>query len=378
MPGIFAAIKVWISNLARMGRSALGREQEMVRIRLRRQGKKGQPSYRIVVIDQRKARNGKYLENIGHYNPRTRPTTEIIKEDRALYWLSVGAQPSDAVRRIMDHTGTWERFRRFRDGESMEDLVKEAEDNQAELPSPRTTYPAPGDGKNRNHEHKAARSDSKSSVKDKDEDEQNRQADRPLAKDHDTSDLVDAVVGTFNRPGNTQLNNPNPPANPVKRPELRIERKKEGISENITPNPKKNEKKWRVSLKRERRDPATKNFLKEEYRGCCQICGFTFPKRNGEPHFVAAYIIDFEILDDSANVLCLCPNHFAMFKHGAIEAPDIIDKIKSYKGGPRHSVKVQLIENEEEICFTDRHIIDLIAFLETIGRSHNNPIETDV
>lgn len=122
MPGIFAAIKGWISKLTRFGRSALGRGQYMVRIRSRRQGSKGQPSYRIVVIDQRKARNGRYLENIGHYNPRTCPATEIIKEDRALYWLSVGAQPSDAVRRIMDHTGTWERFQRLRTGESIEDL----------------------------------------------------------------------------------------------------------------------------------------------------------------------------------------------------------------------------------------------------------------
>ena len=121
----------------------------MVRIRLRRQGLKRQPSYRIVVIDQRKARNGKYLENIGHYNPRTRPATEIIVEERALYWLNVGAQPSDAVRRLLEHTGTWERFQRLRAGETMEDLVKEADLNRAELPSPKTNYPAPGDGESK-------------------------------------------------------------------------------------------------------------------------------------------------------------------------------------------------------------------------------------
>ncbi len=121
----------------------------MVRIRLRRQGLKRQPSYRIVVIDQRKARNGSYLENIGHYNPRTRPATEIIDEDRALYWLNVGAQPSDAVRRLLDHTGTWERFQRLLAGEPMEDLVKEADLNRAELPSPKTNYPAPGDGESK-------------------------------------------------------------------------------------------------------------------------------------------------------------------------------------------------------------------------------------
>ncbi|MCY3799004.1 MAG: 30S ribosomal protein S16 [Chloroflexi bacterium] len=129
----------------------------MVRIRLRRQGLKRQPSYRVVVTDQRKARNGKYLENIGHYNPRTRPATEIIQEDRALYWLSVGAQPSDAVRRLLEHTGTWERFQRLRAGESMEDLVQEAEENRAELPSPKTNYPAPGDGESKIKAREAAR-----------------------------------------------------------------------------------------------------------------------------------------------------------------------------------------------------------------------------
>lgn len=129
----------------------------MVRIRLRRQGLKRQPSYRIVVTDQRKARNGGYLENIGHYNPRTRPATEIIDEGRALYWLSVGAQPSDAVRRLLDHTGTWERFQRLLAGESMEDLVNEAEANRPDLPSPKTNYPAPADGESKIKARESAR-----------------------------------------------------------------------------------------------------------------------------------------------------------------------------------------------------------------------------
>ncbi len=129
----------------------------MVRIRLRRQGLKRQPTYRIVVTDKRKARNGGYLENIGYYNPRTRPATEVIEEDRALYWLSVGAQPSDAVRRLLDHTGTWERFQRLRAGEIMEDLVKEADENRPDLPSPKTNYPAPGDGESKIKAREAAR-----------------------------------------------------------------------------------------------------------------------------------------------------------------------------------------------------------------------------
>ncbi len=77
----------------------------MVRIRLRRVGAKKQPSYRIVVADSDSPRDGRFIENIGFYNPRTEPETVELKADRALYWLSVGAQPSDAVRRLLVNAG---------------------------------------------------------------------------------------------------------------------------------------------------------------------------------------------------------------------------------------------------------------------------------
>lgn len=117
----------------------------MVRIRLRRGGLKKQPSYRIVVIDQKKQRDGKYLEAIGYYNPRTRPTTITLHEDRALYWLSVGAQPSDAVAKLFNITGTMDRLARLKQGEAMDVLVQEAEEAKAKAEpiSPRTRFPAP-------------------------------------------------------------------------------------------------------------------------------------------------------------------------------------------------------------------------------------------
>lgn len=77
----------------------------MVKIRLRRVGAKKQPSYRVVVTDSRAARDSRFLEVIGHYNPRTDPPTVVIKEQRALYWLGVGAQPTDPVRRFFDKLG---------------------------------------------------------------------------------------------------------------------------------------------------------------------------------------------------------------------------------------------------------------------------------
>jgi len=80
----------------------------MVRIRLRRQGAKKQPTYRVVVADQRAARDGGILENIGFFNPRTEPETISINVERARYWLGVGAQPSAAAQRLLKSAGVYE------------------------------------------------------------------------------------------------------------------------------------------------------------------------------------------------------------------------------------------------------------------------------
>lgn len=103
----------------------------MVRIRLRRMGAKGQPSYRIVVADSRSPRDGRYIEKIGFYNPRTSPETVEIDEARALYWLDKGAQPSEAVYRMFKRLGVIGRFERLRAGESLEVLLAEAKAEQA-------------------------------------------------------------------------------------------------------------------------------------------------------------------------------------------------------------------------------------------------------
>jgi small subunit ribosomal protein S16 len=97
----------------------------MLRIRLSRTGAKKQPSYRVVVADIESKRDGRIVERIGHYNPRREPTEYVIDEDRALYWLSVGAQPSDPVRRLLDKQGTLDRLARLHKGESREALVAE-------------------------------------------------------------------------------------------------------------------------------------------------------------------------------------------------------------------------------------------------------------
>lgn len=98
----------------------------MLRIRLRRVGAKKQPSYRVVVADQRAPRDGRFVEIIGHYNPRTEPITFRIDEERALYWLGQGAQPSEPVERLLGKGGTLDRFARLRAGEPLEILLAEA------------------------------------------------------------------------------------------------------------------------------------------------------------------------------------------------------------------------------------------------------------
>lgn len=104
----------------------------MVRIRLRRIGLKGQPSYRIVVADKESPRDGRFLEIVGFYNPRTNPATLDIKEDRVYDWMSKGALPTESVAQLFRTSGTQERFDRLKKGESVETLLAEVEKARAE------------------------------------------------------------------------------------------------------------------------------------------------------------------------------------------------------------------------------------------------------
>lgn len=111
----------------------------MVRLRLRRIGAKKQPSYRVVAIEKEAPRDGRSLDVVGFYNPRTQPETIELNEARVYHWLSVGAQPSEAVERLFKKMGTYERFERFKTGEDVEKLVAEyAEVEAAREIDPRT------------------------------------------------------------------------------------------------------------------------------------------------------------------------------------------------------------------------------------------------
>jgi small subunit ribosomal protein S16 len=106
----------------------------MVRIRLRRTGLKGQPSYRLVVADKESPRDGRFLEIVGFYNPRTNPATLNIKEDRVYEWMSKGALPTESVAQLFKTAGVDARFERLKKGESVATLLEEAEKAKAARP----------------------------------------------------------------------------------------------------------------------------------------------------------------------------------------------------------------------------------------------------
>jgi small subunit ribosomal protein S16 len=113
----------------------------MIRIRLRRVGAKRQPSYRVVVADSRSPRDGRFIERLGWYNPRTNPPSFTIQEDRALYWLSVGAQPTDAVARLLKKMGTFEKFERVKVGANIDEVLAEAAETEISEPEGKEPLP---------------------------------------------------------------------------------------------------------------------------------------------------------------------------------------------------------------------------------------------
>jgi small subunit ribosomal protein S16 len=103
----------------------------MVRIRLRRIGSTHQPSYRIVAADKEAPRDGRFLDILGFYNPRTQPHTVSVHEDRVYEWMKKGAQPSESVVQVFNSVGLMARYERFKKGEALETLIAEANAAQA-------------------------------------------------------------------------------------------------------------------------------------------------------------------------------------------------------------------------------------------------------
>ena len=81
-----------------------------VKLRLTRVGKTKQPQYRVIAADSRRARDGRFIEILGQYNPRTEPSTLKIDNDKAVKWLMQGAQPTERVRKLLEISGAWAQF----------------------------------------------------------------------------------------------------------------------------------------------------------------------------------------------------------------------------------------------------------------------------
>ncbi|WGX98693.1 30S ribosomal protein S16 [Nocardioides sp. L-11A] len=103
-----------------------------VKIRLKRLGKVRVPQYRIVIVDSRKKRDGAVIEEIGKYHPKEDPSYIDVVSERAQYWLGVGAQPSEAVARILEITGDWQKFKGI-DGAEGTLKVKEPKRDKLEI-----------------------------------------------------------------------------------------------------------------------------------------------------------------------------------------------------------------------------------------------------
>ena len=107
-----------------------------VKIRLRRMGSKGQPSYRVVVTDSRNPRDGRFIETIGFYNPRREPIELRFDEEKTLAWLRQGAEPTDTARSLLRKGGLWARFT---DGGTVPPARREAEGKRRERAAARRT-----------------------------------------------------------------------------------------------------------------------------------------------------------------------------------------------------------------------------------------------
>ncbi len=102
-----------------------------VRLRLRRIGKKKMPQYHIVAADSRAARNGKFLEVIGRYEPLQNPMVIETKEDRLMYWLKTGAQPTDTLRSLLQRNGMWLKWSLIKRGSDQATIAGTMEQWQA-------------------------------------------------------------------------------------------------------------------------------------------------------------------------------------------------------------------------------------------------------
>lgn len=176
------------------------------------------------------------------------------------------------------------------------------------------------------------------------------------------------IEKSFNKSGKTEVKTQIIDDGKVKNPERRREKTAEEHRDRLNRAPSADDRRketYRTIL--EGPDPQVREYLSQMYGGKCQICDDTFPERDGKSFFVASYIVERqkpEGVDTSANALCLCADHFAKFKHGAIEAEDIPTQIKNFQtesegGDCKPILEIKLCGDKCEIRFKEKHLLDL-------------------
>lgn len=191
-----------------------------------------------------------------------------------------------------------------------------------------------------------------------------RAAARPDNEPYDSIDHLANMYDAFNH--NDKSRPAREPRTPLRNSNHSPEQTEEELKEFFGPANERPDLNLAIS---EVKDPKTRNFLRREYDGHCQIssCNYTFRKRDGTPYFDAVYIASNKggrRFDNPGNALCLCPNHRAEFLYGTIETPDIFDQIKSYSDDPYHDIEIQLCGEYEGIRYTANHINRLKEIVE--------------
>jgi small subunit ribosomal protein S16 len=112
------------------------------KIKLTRMGAKKQPTYRVVIQEERSKRDGRFIENIGFYNPRTEPPTIVLNQERVNYWLGVGAQPTESVGQLLKMAGITDRYYRMKARRGSGEAVPPVPETPGEQPLPAATETA--------------------------------------------------------------------------------------------------------------------------------------------------------------------------------------------------------------------------------------------
>lgn len=190
---------------------------------------------------------------------------------------------------------------------------------------------------------------------------------------------ADALTAAFNQQGKTRFEDDDmtPPVSGVsivKNPQRRAQKLAEEMRHNINHEPSIEDRRYTTERNiLEAPNEQVRMALLEWYNGKCQICGETWPKRDGEPYFAAAYLVERQHarwLDDPGNALCLCAKHFAQWRHAAKTAPlDIIEQIQSLRlrsegGNGDLSILFTLVNDDVAIRYDERHFLALRTLLE--------------